>query len=169
MSMRKIRVEKITLNIGAGKDPKKLEKGITLLKYVTGIDPVKCVTMKRIQGWGLRPGLPIGAKITLRGETSTKLLKRLFGAKDYIIKESAFDNVGNVSFGIPEYIDIPDIKYDPTLGIAGFEVAVTVSRPGYRVKQRSRKNKIGNKHRITKEESIAFFKKEYNINTGEAQ
>jgi len=85
--MRKIFVEKVTLNVGAGKDAGKMEKGIKLIKYVTGVDPIKTVTQKRIQIWGLRPGLPIGAKVTLRNKKAAELLKRLFGAKDYIIKE----------------------------------------------------------------------------------
>ena len=66
--MQAIKVEKITLNIGAGKDQTKLERGILLLKNITGIDPVKTFTNKRIPTWGLRPGLPIGCKITLRKE-----------------------------------------------------------------------------------------------------
>lgn len=62
--MRNIRIEKVTLNIGAGKDQNKLDKARLLLKAITGIEPVKTVTQKRIPGWGLRPGLPIGCKIT---------------------------------------------------------------------------------------------------------
>jgi len=64
--MKVIRIEKITLNIGAGKDQNRLDKAKILLKHVTGIEPVKTVTKKRIPNWGLRPGLPIGCKITLR-------------------------------------------------------------------------------------------------------
>lgn len=169
MSMREIYVEKVTLNVGAGKDPKKLENGIKLIKYVSGIDPVKTVTQKRIQGWGLRPGLPVGVKVTLRGKTAEELLKRLFGAKDNIIKPAAFDNNGNLAFGVPEYIDIPGIKYDPSLGIAGFEVMVTVARPGYRIKKRLLKSRVGKAHKITKEESVEFFKQNYAIKVGEAQ
>jgi ribosomal protein L5 len=58
--MQQVRLEKITLNIGAGKDQKKLELGLKLLKKITEIDPVRTVTNKRIPTWGLRPGLPIG-------------------------------------------------------------------------------------------------------------
>ena len=75
--MQEIRIEKITLNIGAGKDQLKLEKGIKLLKNITGIEPVKTTTSKRIPEWGIRPGLPIGCKITLRKKEAEKLLKRL--------------------------------------------------------------------------------------------
>ncbi len=58
--MRTIKIEKLTLNIGAGKNQDKLDKGVILLKYLTGMNPVKTVTQKRIPGWGLRPGLHIG-------------------------------------------------------------------------------------------------------------
>ena len=64
--MQQVRIGKLTLNIGAGKDPSKLEKGLTLIKSITGIEPLKTVTTKRIAEWGLRPGLPIGCKLTLR-------------------------------------------------------------------------------------------------------
>ena len=53
-SMRQLRVAKVTLNIGAGKSTEKLEKGLKLLKAVTGIPPVKTFTNKRIPSWGLR-------------------------------------------------------------------------------------------------------------------
>ena len=68
------RIEKITLNVGAGKDQARLEKGVALLKMITGIDPVKTVTAKRIPGWGLRPGLPIGCKLTLRKQKTGEIL-----------------------------------------------------------------------------------------------
>ena len=117
--MKKISVEKITLNFGAGKDQKLLEKGSKLLKNLTGIKPVKTTTQKRIPGWGLRPGLSIGCKITLRGKKADELLIRLVKAKDNQLKPSCFDNNGNVSFGIHEYIDIPKSEYDPDIGIIG--------------------------------------------------
>jgi len=56
--MRAIRIEKVTLNIGVGKEQSRLDKGMKMLKQVTGIAPVKTTTNKRIAGWGLRPGLP---------------------------------------------------------------------------------------------------------------
>ena len=56
-AMRQIGVEKVTLNIGAGKDQGKLEKGIKLIQTIAGHAPVKTFTKKRIQEWGLRPGL----------------------------------------------------------------------------------------------------------------
>ena len=58
--MKKIGIEKVTLNIGAGKDQTRLEKGLVLLNAITNATPIKTITNKRLQEWGLRPGLPIG-------------------------------------------------------------------------------------------------------------
>lgn len=162
--MKGIRIEKITLNIGAGKDGNKLEKGIKLLKNITGIEPIKTRTNKRIPGWGLRPGLPIGCKITLRKEKAKEVLNRLLEAKSYILKGSQFDKNGNIAFGVHEYIDIKGAKYDPEIGIMGLEVCVTLERPGYRVKRRKNlKSKIGNNHKIAKEEAVKFMKTEFDV------
>ena len=84
--MRNIKIEKITLNVGAGKDQVKLDKGIRLLKTITGIPPVKTKTNKRIPGWQLRPGLPIGCKITIRGKKAKEILIKLLGAKGNELK-----------------------------------------------------------------------------------
>lgn len=165
--MKEIRIEKLTLNVGAGKDAKKLAKGIKLLKKLTGVDPVKTITQKRIPGWSLRPGLPIGCKITLRKEEAVKLLARLVEAKEFIIKEGQFDDNGNIAFGLHEYIDIEGIEYDPEIGIMGFEVCITLARQGFRIKQRKiQKKKIGKSHKITKVESIDFMKENFKIKLG---
>ena len=166
--MRQIRIEKITLNVGAGKEQSKLEKGIVLLKSITGVDPVKTFTSKRIPSWGLRPGLPIGCKITLRGEQANELLKRLLQARDNALKITQFDNNGNVSFGIHEYIDIPGVKYDPQIKVMGLEACITLGRNGFRIKKRRIKaRKIHRNHAITKEEAIAFMKDQFSVIIGE--
>ncbi|MBW3003304.1 50S ribosomal protein L5 [Candidatus Woesearchaeota archaeon] len=166
--MKSIRIEKITLNIGAGKDVKKLEKGMKLLKNITGIEPIKTYTSKRIPGWGLRPGLPIGCKLTLRGTDAEEVLKRLLEAKTFLLNESQFDDSGNIAFGVPEYIDIKDAKYDPEIGIMGLEVCVTLERPGFRVKRRKNlKSRVGKNHCIAKEEAIKFMKDKFGIRTEE--
>ena len=162
--MRKIRVSKITINFGAGSDRVKLEKGQKLLKMVFGIEPVKTVAKKRIQNWGLRPGLVVGLKITFRGKKAEEWLDKLLEAKNRTLKASSFDNEGNFSFGIPEYIDVPGVKYNSSLGVLGFEVAVSLERSGYRVKRRRIKPaKIPRHHRVTKEDAIDFVKSEYNV------
>ena len=162
--MRKIKVDKVTLNIGAGKDSARLEKGLTLLKLLTGKNSVKTRTYKRIQQWGLRPGLPIGCKVTLRGEDAVKIIPRLLTAKENVLSERNFDDEGNFAFGIHEYIEITDFDYIPEIGLLGFEVCITLARPGFRIKRRRmNKAKIGKVHRISKEEAIAYAKSAFSV------
>ena len=166
--MKNIRIEKVTLNIGAGKDQSRLEKGIVLLSTIANSTPVKTTTKKRIQEWGLRPGLPIGCKITLRKHRATKILPRLLDAVDNKLAETQFDENGNIAFGIHEYIEIPDVKYDPKIGIMGLQVCVTLERPGFRIKRRKiMARKIPSRHRISKQEAIDFMSKNFKIMVGE--
>ena len=166
--MRSIKIEKVTLNIGAGKDQSKLEKGLILLNAIAQATPVKTITNKRIQEWGLRPGLPIGCKLTLRKEKAVKILPRLLEAIEHKLAARQFDENGNVAFGIHEYIEIPGVKYDPKIGIMGLEVCVTLERPGYRIKRRRlMARKIPTRHRIKKEEAIEFMAKNFNISLEE--
>jgi large subunit ribosomal protein L5 len=168
--MRTIRIEKLTLNIGAGKSQDRLDKGIKLIKNMTGVEPVKTFTNKRIPNWGLRPGLAIGCKLTLRKTKAAELLKRLLQAKENKLKPSQFDNEGNVAFGIPEYIDIPGVEYDPSIGITGLEVCLTLERPGFRVKKRSFKYRpIPKVHRIKKDDAIEYMRKEFNVKVGDEE
>src|SRR3989338_1410523 len=157
--MKKISISKLTLNIGAGKDEEMLKKGLKLLQKLSPLTPIKTVSKKRIPAWGLRPGLVIGCKVTIRKDAE-KLLKRLLAAKENILSTKNFDNKGNLAFGIPEYIDIEGLEYDPELKILGLEVAVTLERPGYRVKKRKIKpGNLGKNHKVTREDAIAFVQK----------
>jgi len=168
--MKDIRLEKVTLNIGAGKDQAQLEKGVLLLKNITGINPVKTFAKKRIPDWGIRPGLPIGCKLTLRKKNARELLIRLLDAVGNSLKKGQVDNEGNIAFGVPEYIDIPGVKYDPQIGVMGLEVCISLERSGFRIKRRSiKKKKIPRKHRITKEEAMEYIKKEFNTKIGEEE
>jgi large subunit ribosomal protein L5 len=73
-----------------------------------------------------------------------------------------------VSFGVPEYIDIPGVSYNPDVGIMGFEACITLERPGFRVKRRRlRTAAIHRRHRISREEAIDFMKKEFEVQTEE--
>lgn len=163
-SMKQISVEKVTLNIGAGKDQAKLEKGIKLINSIVGHMPVKTFTKRRIQEWGLRPGLPIGCKLTLRKKNALELLKRLLEARDNTLQMGNLDNEGNISFGIKEYIDVPGVKYNPDIGIMGFQVCITLKRKGFRIKHRMiKKRAIPNDHRIKKEDAIDFMKKNFDL------
>jgi large subunit ribosomal protein L5 len=161
--MKQIRVSKITLNIGVGEPGDKLDKAIKILEKITGAKPVRTTTSKRIPTFGIRPGLQIACKVTLRKENAEKVLSNLLKAKDKVIEESKFDNNGNFSFGIKEYIDIPDVEYEPEIGIIGLEVAVSLERPGFRLRRRARKSKIGTSHLITKEESMKFMQENFSI------
>jgi large subunit ribosomal protein L5 len=166
--MRQIRIDKLTLNVGTGTNQDVLKKGMKLLQNLTGTEPIKTVSNKRIPAWGVRPGLPIGCKITLRGAQVEPLIKRLLAAKENRLDERCFDNEGNVSFGIHEYINVPDSNYDASIGIMGFQVSITLTRPGYRIKERRKlKRKVGKEHKITKEESIGFFKERFSITVEE--
>ncbi len=166
--MKEIRVEKITLNIGCGTDQNKLDKALLLLKTITNAKPVKTFAKKRIPEFGLRPGLPIGAKVTLRKDKAEKLLVALLEAKDKILKSNSFDDNGNVSFGIEEYIDIHGVKYNPEIGIMGLEVCITLERRGFRIRKRKKmKRKISKSHKITKEEAIEFMKKKFSVKVEE--
>lgn len=161
--MKRICIAKVTLNVGAGKDEEMLKKGLKLLQKLSPLTPVKTVSKKRIPAWGLRPGLAIGCKVTIRKNTEL-LLKQLLAAKENTLSESNFDENGNFSFGVPEYIDIAGMEYDPELKIMGLEVAVTLERPGYRIKNRKVKpRKIGYAHGVTKEEAMAFVQQNLKV------
>jgi len=166
--MKQIKIEKLTLNVGAGTNQDTLKKGMKLLKNITGIEPVKTISNKRIPSWGVRPGLPVGCKITIRGKQAEELVERLVKAKENRLKRSCFDENGNVSFGIHEYIDVPGLEYDSTIGIMGFQVSITLTKPGTRVKYRKKqRRKLGKNQKITQEEAIKFFEKTFKTTTEE--
>jgi large subunit ribosomal protein L5 len=155
--MRKIKLEKVVLNIGTNVDKEKIEKALKLLEKLTGRKPMVTKTHKRTT-FGTAKGRPIGAKITLRGKEGEDMLRKVFSAVDNTIKLSQI-NDGNFSIGVKEYIDLPGVNYDPDIGILGFDCCVTLERPGYRIKSRKRKKaKIGKNHLITKEETVEWIK-----------
>ena len=162
--MKKISLAKVVLNMGVGKSGDPIEIGKKALEQITGKKPNARNAKKAQRDWGVRKGEPIGIAVTVRGNDATELLKRLLVAKDNQIKERVFDNEGNLSFGIKEYIDIPEIKYDPNIGILGLEVSVSLVRPGFNIKLRSRrKTKVGKNHRITKNDAIKFLTEEFGV------
>ena len=168
--MTNIKVEKITINIGVGEAGDKLTKAVKLLEMITGVKPIQTLTMKRIPTWGLRPKLPIGTKVTLRGRKAEEVLTRLFKARDNKINARKFDAQGNLSFGVKEYLDIPGAEYDPGIGVIGLEVAVTLERPGFRIKKRKlNKAKIGHKHLIKIEEAKNFIINKFNVDIIEGE
>ena len=168
--MQEIRIEKLTLNIGVGDSGDKLDKAMSLLKEISGEKPIKTKTTKRIPTWNIRPKLAIGAKVTLRGGKAEKMLTRLLKSVNNMIQKRKFDDYGNFSFGIKEYINIPEVEYIPEIGIIGLEAAVTLERRGFRVKRRIlRKNRVGKKHLITKEQSMDFIRNKFNAEITEKE
>ncbi|MEM1535875.1 MAG: 50S ribosomal protein L5 [Candidatus Pacearchaeota archaeon] len=158
--MREIELEKVVLHCSTA-DQQKLERYMKLLKLISGKKPVKTLAKKRIPSFKIRPGLPIGCKVTLRKEEAKKVLKLvLTGVKE--IKEEQF-GPGYLNFGIKEYIDIPSLQFQRDIGILGFDVSAVLRRKGFK-KEGRKKCKIGKKHKITKAETIEFFKKNFNIN-----
>ncbi|MBS3149410.1 50S ribosomal protein L5 [Candidatus Woesearchaeota archaeon] len=167
-NMRAVRIEKVTLNIGTGQPGERLDKAVTLLQTITNQKPIKTKTMKRIPTWGLRPRLEIGCKVTVRGKKAEVLLNRLLDAVDRTLLLKKFDELGNLSFGIPEYIDIPQVPYNPSIGIIGLEAAITFQRYGYRIsKRRYKKTLIPIKHKITKDDVINYLKTKFNVKVKE--
>jgi len=164
--MRRIIIEKVTINIGVGKPGEPLEKAVKLLqKMFPGKKPIITKAKKRIPAWGIRPELPIGVKLTLRKKEADEALRWLLKAVNNTLKESQFDEFGNFGFGIKEYVWIPGLKYDPEIGMFGMDVIITVARPGYRItRRRIKRGKIPRRHRTTKEEVIEFLKKEFGVN-----
>ncbi len=162
--MRKIEIDKVVINVGVGEAGERLQKAQQIIEELTGAKAVRTKAKVRQPSWGIRPGLEIGLKVTLRGKKAIEFLKRTLEAKDFTLKADQFDKHGNFAFGISEHIELPGAKYDPELGIIGFDVIVALKRPGYRVKNRKyKKGKIGKKHRITKEEGIEFAKQRLGI------
>ncbi len=162
--MKEIRIEKTTVNIGVGEAGERLDNEIKVIEQLTKKKAVKTLCKVKQPGWGIREGLTIGAKITLRGKNAEEFLKSTFIAKQNELSNKNFDRTGNFGFGIKEHIEMPGVKYDPKLGIIGFDVLVTLERPGYRLKRRKiKKSSVGNKHRITKEEAIAFVKEKFGV------
>lgn len=157
--MRDIEIEKVILGIGATGDA--LEKGVKLLKILTGRTPFKTKTNKRIPSLGVRPGLFVGAVVTIR-EDIDSVLKRMLSSVDNTLKSSQVGENG-FSFGIKEYIEIPGIEYQREIGIMGLDVTVVFKRTGKRILlRRVKKGKIPKRHHVHKEEIIKFMEEKFN-------
>jgi large subunit ribosomal protein L5 len=164
--MRNIRIEKVTVNIGAGEAGEKLEKAKKMLEKLVNKKIVVTRTHSRTT-FGTPKGKPIGVKVTLRGKEAEEFLKKALEARDKKLPPRVFDAQGNFSFGIKEHIDIPGVKYDPDIGILGMDVCVTLGRPGYRIERKSIPSKIGRTHRISQEETIKWISEKFGVEVGE--
>ncbi|MBI2005198.1 MAG: 50S ribosomal protein L5 [Candidatus Aenigmarchaeota archaeon] len=156
--MLQIKIEKVTLNIGCGDDKQKIEKAQTLLEKITETKTVVTKSKKR-STFGIAKGRPLGVKVTLRKAKAENFFTSMLKAVDNNVRTSQIDSDGNISFGIKEYIDLPNVKYSPEIGMLGMDVAVTLERPGYHVKRRRvRKAIIGKNHKINKEDTMNWLK-----------
>jgi len=163
--VREIKIEKLTVNIGVGESGDRLQKSRKVIERLTGRTASLTKARKREQVFNIRKGDTIGAKITLRGNEAQEFLKRAFDAVDLQLNRRSIDQLGNFSFGIREYIDFPGAKYDPTIGIIGFDIAVTMMRAGRRVALRRRKKStVPLRHRIKPEETVDFLTNNFKVN-----
>lgn len=163
-AMKKISVAKVVLNMGVGKSGEPIERAKRALQQISGQKPSPRNARATQRDWGVHKGEPIGVAVTVRKQPSIELIKRLLAAKGNQIKSSSFDEFGNISFGLKEHIDIPGVKYDPDVGILGLNISISLARPGFNIRFRSKhKASVGNHHRITAEDAKAFLTREFGI------
>jgi len=157
--MREIKMDKVVLNIGGVAE--KLDKGVILLETISGKKPTKVKAVKRIPTWNVRPGLEVGAKVTIRGKGALEIVKKLLPAIDNTLKEKQIQN-NCFSFGIREYIEIPDVEYIREVGIMGFEVTVVFSRAGKSVEKKKIKRGKSRRLTVTREEIENYLITKFN-------
>jgi large subunit ribosomal protein L5 len=130
------RIEKITLNMGVGEaktDAKALDSAIEELTIIAGQRAQLRRARKSIAGFKIREGMPIGTKVTLRGDRMYEFLDRLVAIalpriRDFRgLNPDAFDGRGNYSLGIREQIIFPEIDYDSVASIRGLDVTITTT------------------------------------------
>lgn len=156
--MRKIKIEKVILGVGGTGE--QLDKGTKLLGLLTGRKPSKRKSSRRIPSLGVRPGLEIGAMVTIRKNPEVILKRMLTAIDNKLRKKQIAEN--HFSFGLKEYIEVPGIEYQRDIGIMGFDVTVTFKRTGRRVGLRKIKSsKMSKKQNISKQEIIKFMEEHF--------
>lgn len=156
VAMREPRVEKVVVNMSVGRGGTDLEHAEDILESITGQRPVRTEARRTIPAFDIREGLPIGAKVTLRGERAESFLETALEL--VTLSRTQFDETGNVSFGIREHTDFPGQEYDPSIGLYGLDVTVNLTRPGYRVAKRDRRNRsIPGRHRLEPLEAAEYL------------
>jgi len=130
------RVEKVVVNVRVGEavgDPRLIDKAVEELTLITGQRPLVTRAKKSIAAFKLRAGVPIGAKVTLRGDRMYEFLDKLFSValpriKDFKgVSERAFDGRGNLNLGIKEQLIFPEIDYDRVDKIRGMDITVVTT------------------------------------------
>ena len=130
-SMQAPKVEKIVLNIGVGdavSNSKLLDEAVNELTLITGQKPVITRAKKSIAGFKLREGMPIGCKVTLRGERMYEFLDKLISislprVRDFRgVPKNSFDGRGNYTLGVKEQLIFPEINFDKVNKLRGMDI-----------------------------------------------
>ena len=160
--MRGILLDKAVVNIGVGDAGERLVKAEKVLQMVTKRKPIRTLAKTTNRDFGIRRGMEIGVKVTLRGKEAEDFVKTALWIRENRVAEYSFDPEGNFSFGIQDYTDFPGMKYDPEIGIFGLDISVALARPGKRVaKRRVLRGAVPAHHRITRHEGIEFVKSKF--------
>jgi len=164
--MRDPRIEKVVVHMGVGEGGRELAKAEDILEEITGQESVRTISGRASQDFGVRRGEPVGAKVTLRGDTAVEFLETALPIADLSV--SSFDETGNFGFGVEEHTEFPSQEYDPQIGIYGLDVTVNLVRPGYRVKKRDKHSRqIPSSHRMTVEDAVAFIESTFDVEVEE--
>ena len=162
--MKAIRLDKAVINIGVGDAGERLQKAEKVLQMVTGKKPVRTLAKTTNRDLGVRKGMQIGCKVTLRGTVAEEFVKKAFWVRENRIANYSFDSEGNFSFGVSDYTDFPGMKYDPEIGIFGMDVSASIARAGERVQRRKMmRGHIPKHHRVSKKEGIEFVKSKFGV------
>lgn len=130
------KVEKVVVNIGVGdaiSNPKLLDEAVAELTQIVGQKPVITKAKKSIANFKLREGMPIGCKVTLRGERMYEFLDKLINVslprvRDFRgVSETAFDGRGNYTLGIKEQIIFPEINFDKVNKVRGMDIVIVTT------------------------------------------
>jgi large subunit ribosomal protein L5 len=130
------KVEKVVINIGMGEavsNSKVLDSAVEELQLITGQKPVITKAKKSIAGFKLREGMPIGVKVTLRGERMYYFLDKLFNValprvRDFRgVSTKAFDGRGNYTLGLKEQLIFPEIEYDKVDKTRGMDIVIVTT------------------------------------------
>ena len=130
------KITKVTLNMGVGEamnDKKLLERAVEDLTLISGQKPQITKARKSVANFKLREGMPIGCKVTLRGDRMYEFLQRLIGIaipreRDFRgLEVKSFDGRGNYSMGIKEHIIFPEIDYDKVDKIKGMDISISTT------------------------------------------